>query len=101
MTGMMPQKMVRPASGLSCRIHIGPAEEKGLHDQVLQLEFARFDLFMNPLMTRVETPCVTAHGSKSCLFLNSKNPLGVGDRVGDRYLDLNVFAGAHAFDGLL
>src|SRR5438105_15065010 len=96
----MPQEVVRPASGLSCGIHIGPAEEKSLHDKVLQLEFARLDLLMNPLMTRIETTCVAAHGSQPCLFLNRKNPLGVGNRVCDRYLDLDVFAGAHAFDGL-
>src|SRR5437868_1450250 len=96
----MPQEVVRPASGLSCGIHIGPAEEKSLHDKVLQLEFARLDLLMNPLMTRIETTCVAAHGSQPCLFLNRKNPLGVGKRVCDRYLDLDVFAGAHAFDGL-
>src|SRR2546421_11122650 len=79
--GMMPEQMIRPASGFSFRIHVGPAEEKCLNDQMLQLEFTGFDSLVDPLMAWIESPSMSAHRYEAGLFLHRKDSLGVGKRV--------------------
>src|SRR5213593_3054103 len=77
--GMMPQQMVRPAARLAFGIHVGAAEKEGLYDQVLQLQFARFDSLVNPLMARVEAAGVSAHGHETRFFLDRENSFRVGE----------------------
>src|SRR5882762_11225266 len=89
-TGVMPEQMVGPAPGFAFGIHVRTAEEKRLDDQMLQFEFASLDLFMNPLVARVETACMTAHCGQSGFFLNSENTFRIGQRVCDRDLDLDM-----------
>jgi hypothetical protein len=57
MAGMMPEEMIRPASGFAFRVHVRPSKEEGLHDQVLQLELTLLDAFVNPLMAWIERGC--------------------------------------------
>ena len=76
-------------------------KKKCLHDEVLQLELAGLDLLVNPLVARIESPRVAAHRDKAGLFLNGENLFGVGKRIGNRNLDLDVLSGAHALDRLL
>src|SRR5262245_9050318 len=92
--------MIRPASWFAFGIHVCPAEEKRLYDEVLQLQFASLDSLVNPLVTRIESTRVPAHRDESRFFLNGENSFGVGERVRNRDFDLNVFARPHALDGL-
>src|SRR5256885_1683279 len=98
MTGMMPEQMIRPASGFSLGVHIRAAEEKRLDHQMLQFEFAGFDFLMDPLMAGIEAPGVSAHRDEAGFFLHGENPLCVGDRVCNRNLDFNVLSGPHTLD---
>src|SRR4029079_11205167 len=43
MTGMVPQQMIRPASGFALRVHVRATEEERLHDHVLDVEFTSLD----------------------------------------------------------
>src|SRR5438876_7879545 len=72
-TGMMPKQVIRPASRLSCGIHIRATEEEGLNDEMLELEFTRFDPFVNPLMAWIEAPRVTTHRGDAGFFLHGEN----------------------------
>src|SRR6185369_17046933 len=81
MTRMMPEQMIRPAARLAFRVHIRSSEKERLHDEVLQLEFAGFDLFVNKLMTRVESPRVATHRDKTSFLLNCQDLLRIRERV--------------------
>ena len=98
--GVMPQQMIRPAARFAFGIHVRAPEEERLHDEMLQLQLAGLDLLMNPLMTRIEAAGVAAHGDQPGFFLNGENFFGVGQRIGNRNFDFDVFSGAHALDGL-
>jgi hypothetical protein len=53
---VVPQQVVRPRARLAERIHVGAAEEIGLHVHLLDAELARGDPPMDPLMRGIEPP---------------------------------------------
>ena len=55
---------------------------------------------MDPLMRWIEAPRVTDHAYPTGLALHACHVLGVSPAVGERDLDLDVLAGAHALDCL-
>ena len=100
MRRVVPEQVVGPAARLAERIHIGAAEEVGLHVHLLEVEFPGQDFLVHPLMARVETAGVTAHGDKPGLLLQIGHGLRIAQRVRKRDLDLNMLAGLHAGDRL-
>src|ERR1700683_1817377 len=85
--GVMPQQMIGPGARLSQRVHIGAAEEKGLHVHLLNMEFVLEDALAHELMARVEAAGMADHGDEAALFLRRNDRLGVLQAVGERNLD--------------
>ncbi len=56
---------------------------------------------MDPLVRRIESPGVTDHAHEPRFALRRGDGLGVGPRIGEGDLDLDVLAGAQGLDGLL
>src|SRR6185437_16319069 len=92
--GMVPQQMIGPAARFAERVHVGPAEEVGLHVHLQTLQLAGFDALVDPLVTWVETPGVAGHGNQTSLGLGLGDSFRVRNTVGHRNLDLHVLAGA-------
>ena len=95
MAGVMPQQMVRPATPLALGIRVGAAHEIRLHVHLLNLEFARTNLVVDPLMAGIEPPHVVHHGHDVGLRLHAHQLLGVGQVVRHRDLDEHMLAGPH------
>ena len=89
--------MIGPAARLAGRVHVGAAEEIGLHVHLLDLELAGLDPLVDVLVARVEAADVAAHArSTPVSFCTRDERSRFGERVGDRNLDQHVLAGAHA-----
>ena len=88
----MPQQVVGPATRLSERIHVGTAEEEGLHVHLLNLEFASADFLVHPLVAGVEAPRVAAHRGEPGFLLQAHHFLGVFQAVGQRDFHLHMLA---------
>ena len=99
--GVMPQQVVRPAARLAERVHVGAAEEVGLHVHLQHLQLAGLDALVHPLVARIEAAGVARHGDQAGFLLHLHDHLGVVHRVGHRDLYLDVLARAHALHGLL
>ena len=99
--GVVPEQVVGPAARLAERVHVGAAEEVGLHVHLQHLQLAGDDLLVHPLVARVEAARVAGHRDEAGLLLHLDDRLGVRQRVGHRDLDLDVLAGAHALHRLL
>jgi hypothetical protein len=74
---MVPQQVVRPTPGLAQSIHVGSSEKIRLNIHLLDIEFARFDFFVDPLVTGVVASCMTGHGHKAAGFLQGHNGFGI------------------------
>src|SRR6185437_800067 len=96
-----PQQMICPAARLASRIHVGAAEEIGLHVHLQHLQLAGHDALVDPLMARVEAARVAAHGDQAALLLYLRQLFGVLQAIRDGNLDLHVLARTHALDTLL
>ena len=100
MRGVVPEQVVGPASRLAERVHVGAAEEIGLHVHLLDMELPRQDAFVDELVARIEPPRVADHGHEARCRLHRRDRLGVLEAVGQRDLDLHVLAGLEALDRL-
>src|ERR1700722_15539447 len=100
MRGVMPEQMIGPGARLSRRVHVGAAEEKGLHVHLLDMEFTFKDAPAHELMARVEAPSMADHGDKPGLFLLRDHRFGVLQAVVERNLDLRMLAGLEALKRL-
>ena len=98
--GMVPEQVIGPAARLAERIHVGAAEEIGLHVHLQHLELAGLDLLVDPLVAGIEAARVAGHGDEARLLLHRDDLLGIREVVRHRDLDLHVLAGVHALDGL-
>ena len=99
-TGVVPEQVIGPAARLALEIDVFAAKEIGLHDELLQFELARNDFVVHPLVRWIEPPRMAGHGDQTGLLLHGIDLLRIGQRVGDRNLDLDVLAGPHDLDGL-
>ena len=90
--GMVPEQMVGPAAGVAKRVHIGATEEEGLHVQMLERELARNNSPMDPLVARIESAGMPNHGDETCALLQREYGTGVCQLIGERNLDLYMFA---------
>ena len=63
------------------RVHVGAAEEVGLHVHLLDLQLARDDLLVHPLVARVEAARVAAHRDQAGLLLRSAPALSASSSV--------------------
>jgi hypothetical protein len=99
--GVMPEQMIGPASRLAFEIDVLAPEEESLHNQVLQLQLAGDDAVMYPLMRWIEAARVPRHRDQSGCLLRIGYALCVGQRIGDRNLDLDMLAGLQALHGLI
>ena len=97
---MVPQQVVGPATCLTQRVHVGAAEEVGLHIHLLDVEFAGLDLLVHPLVAGVEAAGVTHHGHLAGFLLHLQHFFGFCPAVGQRNFHLHVLASLHALDGL-
>ena len=97
---VMPQKMIGPRTRLAERVHVGAAEEIGLHVHLQNVEGPRLDALAHELVARVEAPGVADHRDEAGLRLHRDHRLGVGETVGERDLDLHVLAGLETREGL-
>ena len=100
MRGVMPQQMIGPGARLAERVHVGAAEEIGLHVHLLDMEFTFKDAPAHELMARVEAAGVADHGDEPGLLLHRDDRLGVLQAVGERNLDLHMLAGLEALQRL-
>jgi hypothetical protein len=92
--------VVGPAARLPGRVHVGAAEEVGLHVHLLDGQLPRLDAVAHPLVARVEAAGVTDHAGQAGLLLHALHLLRVGPAVGDRDLHLDVLARPHRRDRL-
>src|SRR5215210_7062795 len=93
--------MVSPATGLTERVHVRPAEEECLHVHLLDVEFYRNYFAMHPLMARVESARMAAHRDQPGLLLQVDDRLCIAPGVGERDFDLHMLAGLQASERLL
>ena len=98
--GVVPQQMIGPTPRLAERVHVGAAEEIGLHVHLLDVQLAGHDLLVHVLMARVKAAGVAAHRHQPARLLQIDDRLRVGQRIRQRDLDLDVLAGLHAGDAL-
>ena len=98
--GVVPQQVVRPASGFAQRIHVRAAEEVRLHVHLQDEQLAGEDPFVDPLVGRVEPAGVADHADESGLLLDAVDLFCVRPAVGQRDLHLHVLAGSHRRDRL-
>ena len=98
--GVVPEQVVGPAPRLAEGIHVGPAEEVGLHVHLQHPQLAGRDLLVDPLVAGVEAAGVAGHRDEARVLLRLHQRLGVGEAVRHRDLDLHVLAGLQALDGL-
>ncbi len=94
--GMVPEQVIGPGARLAERVHVGAAEEIGLHVHLLDMEFAGEDPLVHELVARVEAARVADHGDEAGLLLRRDHRLGVLEAVGERDLDLHMLAGLQA-----
>src|SRR5579871_753356 len=87
--------MIRPAARLAGRVHVGAAEEIGLHVHLLDFELAFLDALVHPLMARIEAAHMPGHRDNAGLLLDFHQRFGVRHAVGDRDFDQHMLAGAH------
>ncbi len=97
---VVPQQVVGPRARLAQRVHVRAAEEVGLHVHLLDVELARADLPVHPLVARVEAARVADHRDLAGGLLRRSTRLGVREAVGERDLDLHVLARREAGDRL-
>ncbi len=64
------------------------------------LELAGGDALVDPLVRGIEAPRVAGHGHQPGPLGDVRQPLGVGQAVGHRNLDLHMLAGLKALDRL-
>jgi hypothetical protein len=88
----MPQEVIGPRPRLAERVHVRAAEEVRLHVHLLDVELARLDLVVNPLMAGIEAARMAHHGDLACLPLRRRRRFRAGKAVGQRDLDLHVLA---------
>ena len=98
--GVVPQQVVGPAARLAQRVHVAAAEEIGLHIHLLDVELARLDLVVHPLVAGVEAARVAAHRHQAAGFGHAHRFLAIGQHVAQRNLHLHMLAGAQAGQGL-
>jgi hypothetical protein len=98
--GVVPQQVVGPAARLAQRIHVGAAEEVGLHIHLLDVELTRLDLLVHVLVAGVEAAGVAHHGHLAGLLLQRGHGLAVGIDIAQRDFHLHVLARFEAGNGL-
>ena len=94
-TGVMPQQVIGPTARFSGGIHIGAAEEVGLHIHLLDFEFTLADPAVHPLVTGIEAAHVSGHCHDARIARDFGQRLRVLHIVGNRNLDQHMLAGAH------
>ena len=97
---VMPEQVVGPGARLAERVHVGAAEEVGLHIHLLDVERAGQNPLVHILVARVEAARMANHGDEASLLLSREDGLGIREAVGERDLDLDVLAGVKALNGL-
>ena len=97
---MVPQQMIGPRARLAERVHVGAAEEIGLHVHLIDMELAGQNLLVDKLMARVEATGVAAHRDEPGALLHRDDGFRVLQTVGERNLDLHMLAGFHALQRL-
>ena len=100
MRGMVPEQVIGPAARLAERVHVGAAEEIGLHVHLLDMEFVRQNALVDELVARIEAARVADHRHETGFPLHRRDRLGVLEAVGQGDLDLHVLAGLEALDRL-
>ena len=93
--GMVPQKMVGPASWTAIRADVLAPEEIGLNVHLLDRQLSGGDQIVNILVRRVEAPDMPGHRDKPGFLLFCHQRLGIGEAVGHRDLDQDMLAGIH------
>ena len=96
----MPQQMIGPATRLPQSVHVGATEEVGLHIHLLNVEFARFDFVVHPLVAGVEATGVTTHRHQAFFFGHAHDFLGVFPAVGQGDFHLHMLASVQASQAL-
>jgi hypothetical protein len=89
---VMPQQVVDPRARLPVHVQIGPAEEVGLDDHVVQVERAFLDALPNLAVRRGEPPGMRDHQRLARPFRRVEHLLRVGQVERHRDLDLHVLA---------
>ena len=74
---VMPQQVVGPRARLAERVHVRAAEEVGLHVHLLDVELARPDLPVHPLVAGIEAARVADHRDLARCLLRRADRLGV------------------------
>ena len=93
--GVVPQQVIRPAPRFALCIQVAPAKKEGLHVKVLQRQFARANLFVDPLVTGIKSPRVPDHCHESGFLLHGDDAFCIGKRFRHRNFDLHMFACLH------
>ena len=98
--GVVPQQMVGPAAGLAQGVHIAAAKKIGLHVHLLDIEFARPNPVVHPLVAGVKAPGVAAHGHQAFFLGELHHFSRVAPAISQRNFHLHVLARAQAGQGL-
>ena len=98
---VMPEQVIRPRPRLAEGVHVGASKEIGLHVHLLDFEFALGNTAMYPLVRRIESSGMTDHANEPRGFLRLCDRLGISPTVGQRNLNLHVFAGMQALECLM
>ena len=72
--GVVPQQVVGPRARLAERVDVPAAEEVGLHVHLLDVELARGDAAVHPLVARIEAPRVADHRDQAGLASGRRRP---------------------------
>src|SRR5271166_335197 len=90
---VMPEQMVGPGARLAERVHVGAAQEVGLHVHLLDMELAGRDLLVDVLVAWIEAARMTDHRDESGLLLHFGDGFSVLETIGERNLHLHMLAG--------
>src|SRR5271165_4426209 len=93
---VMPEQMVGPGARLAERVHVGAAQEVGLHVHLLDMELAGRDLLVDVLVAWIEAARMTDHRDESGLLLHFGDGFSVLETIGERNLHLHMLAGLQA-----